>query len=110
MSQTQPKLERGEFAYSSHSLRLAGSIHDVFIGKWETPDGEECRKLKRFNLGEEVPGGELMCVLRLREPMGRQDYKEFRHPGIRPVVKGVGSSIKFILMDAGVVCTFPDAI
>ena len=110
MSKIQPGLERGRYAYSSHSLRLAGSIHDVFIGRWETSEGSGYRKLRRFELGEEVPDGKLMCVLRLRKPLPHDDYKNHKHPSIRPITKQLGSPIEFILMDADIVCTFPDAM
>jgi hypothetical protein len=110
MSQTQPILERGRYAYSSHSLQLAGNIEDVFIGQWESPEGLAGRKLKRFDVSADVPNGQLMCVLKLRSPISIEDYKPVMHPAVRPVAKTVGAPIEYLLMDADVVCTFPDGM
>jgi len=111
MGQTQQRLKRGRYAYSSHSLQLAGDIEDVFIGLWETPEGLPGRKLKRFDVDADVPDGQLMCVLKLRSPLTVEDYKPVRHPSIRPITKTAASSaIEYLLMDADVVCTFPDGI
>jgi len=110
MSQAQHKLERGQYAYSSNSLLLAGDIHDVFVGRWENPEGCEGRKLRRWPADETVPGGQLMCVLHLRRPLTIEDFKPIRHPSIRPIAKSVDSSIEYLLMDADIVCTFPDGM
>lgn len=114
MGQTQQRLERGQYAYSAHSLQLAGDIQDVFIGQWATPEGVPGRKLTRFDVDEDVPNGQLMCVLRLRRPLSIKDYRALRHPSIRPIAKtvnsSINSSIEYLLMDADVVCTFPDGM
>jgi len=110
MSQTKQKLERGQYAYSSHSLRLAGHIVDTFVGKWEQYRAGLGRRLLKFPPNTEVTDGQLMCLLKLRNPIHIKEYRDISHPSIRPVTENINLPIKVLLMYADVVCTIPDGM
>jgi hypothetical protein len=113
MSQTHERLAKGRYAYSSHSLRIAGDIAEVFIAKWENHQGGE--RLHKYPPHADIKGGALVCVLRLRKPIPMEEYKELHHPSMRPIVKRPELEIDelkvhAVLMDSSMVCTFPDSI
>jgi len=109
VGQIKQKLEKGDYAYSSHTVLVCGDIAAVFVGKWEIqPD--ESRLLRRFSTNDEVEGGELMCMLRLRRPMSIKEYRESHHPKFRPIVRNSGSKVELVLMPAKMVCTIPDGM
>ena len=110
MSQTRQRLSRGDYVYSAHSLRLAGNVVDVFVGRWEMSEDGQPRKLFKYSADVEVEGGQLMCVLRLRDPISVEDYREVHHPDIRPITKSTSDDIKLILMTADIACTLPDSM
>jgi hypothetical protein len=105
MSQTHSRLAKGKYAYSSHSLLISGDIIDVFTGVWKaTPTG--ARALIKCE--GDVPGGEPLCVIKLRNPLSIEEYREAHHPEIRPLVKNHESPVQAVLLPAAMVCTIPD--
>jgi hypothetical protein len=109
MGQTKQRLEQGDYAYSSHTVLVCGDIAAVFVGKWETqPNGS--RLLRKFSRNDEVEGGELLCMLRLRRPMSIKEYRESHHSAFRPVVRSPESEVELVLMPARMVCTIPDGM
>lgn len=105
MSRTHSRLEKGKYAYSSHSLFIAGEIIDVFTGVWQQV-GDSRALIKCED--DKVEGGELMCVIKLRQPMSIPEYRESHHPNIRPLVKHLESHVIAVLLPAEMVCTIPD--
>lgn len=106
MSRTDSRLEKGKYAYGSHSVFISGEIIDVFTGVWQQIG--EGRALVKCEEGEEVEGGELMCVIKLRRPMTVDEYREAHHPQVRPLVKSLDSKVIAALLPAEMVCTIPD--
>ncbi|MGD9727496.1 MAG: hypothetical protein AB7L09_03125 [Nitrospira sp.] len=104
MSRTRNRLEKGKYAYSSHSLLISGDIVDVFTGVWRDIDGK--RALIRCD--GDIVGGEPMCVIKLRRPMTLAEYGQVHHPALRPMVKHADADISAVLMPAGMACTIPD--
>ena len=109
MSQTQQRLTKGVYAYSSHSLLLAGDIVDVFIGRWFTKD-DSTRILQKFPPEHEVEHGKLMCVLKLRRPIPLAVYREVHHPELRPMIQSQNEDVRMVLLPADMVCTIPDGM
>lgn len=104
MSQTHSRLEKGKYAYSSHSVMISGDIADVFTGIWkDVPSGRALIKCEG-----DITDGELMCVIKLRRPLSLEDYRTEHHPAIRPLVRQPGNEVAAVLLPAGMVCTIPD--
>lgn len=112
MGQIQKGLSKGSYAYSSHSLLLAGDVVDVFIGKWKTRDESEDRMLVKFPPHAEVEGGKLMCILKLRRPIPLDDYKPVHRRPMRPLLKrsddGEKRDVVMLLIPADMLCVIPD--
>jgi len=108
MSKIRSGLEKGRYAYSSHSVFVSGNIVDVFVGKWA--DHEKGRVLVKCPEGADESEGELMLVLHLRRAMTISEYQETPHPMIRPLVKRPGAKVEAVLMPANMACTIPDSM
>lgn len=108
MGKLRAGLERGKYAYSSHSVFVSGDIVDVFVGKWA--DHEMGRVLVKCPEGTDESEGELMLVLHLRRAMTIAEYQETPHPMIRPLVKFRGAKVEAVLMPADMACTIPDSM
>jgi len=104
MSKTHSRLEKGKYAYSSHSLFVSGDVIDVFTGMWkETGQGRALIKCDG-----DIVGGELMCVVKLRRPMSVQEYRDVHHPDIRPLIRDMDADVQAVLIPASMACTIPD--
>lgn len=104
MNPTHNRLEKGKYAYSSHSLMISGDIIDVFTGVWkDVPSGRALIKCEG-----DIAGGELMCVIKLRRPLSLDEYREIHHQDIRPLVRHPDHDVAAALLPAGMVCTIPD--
>lgn len=110
--QTQQGLTKGAYAYCSHSLFVSGDIMDVFVGRWLTKEGPggSARILQKFPPDEQVDGGSLLCVLKLRRPLSLPDYREVHHPELRPLVQNLDDDVKMVLVPADMLCTIPDGM
>lgn len=109
MSKTNKSINKGDYAYSSHTVLVSGDIVDVFVGRWEWQD-EDTRILRKYPRETELVGGETMCVMKLRRPMTMDEYREAHHPDFRPMVKTPDSEVELVLMPTGMACTIPDGM
>ena len=109
MNKIRSGLENGKFAYSSHSLLLAGNIVDVFIGKWQTKT-ETSRVMVKFPPEQTVEGGEAMCVIKLRRPLPLDEYRTVHHPEVRPLLAKLGADVEMVMLPASMTSIFPDAM
>jgi len=112
VGQIQKGLSKGSYAYSIHSLLLAGDVVDMFIGKWKNRDDSNGRMLMKFPAHAEVEGGKLMCILKLRRPISLDDYKPVHHRSMRPLLKrsdeGEKRDVVMLLIPADMLCVIPD--